>query len=314
MKLHEIFYWFLNMSILGSLFGLLVCGVRLMKRIPRIFCYILWSVVCFRLLIPFGVSSKYSLLSLIGSISSGTLVRTVRILDSQAMEGGAKLSASNMMQVADSYHPITYKLDRLKIFFEISSLVWIVIGVVLLLFVAIMYGMTSREFRKATHLYDNIYQGNMVGTPTVYGIIRPKIILPAGIASHYLEYILAHERIHIRRRDNIWRLLAIFTACLHWFNPLVWLFLRGFLKDCELACDEGAIQDMDSKERSNYAMALFSYSSGDNTIFASAFGSSQIKLRIKKILSYQRLTLVSSLFMILMLVILMFLMLTNARA
>lgn len=314
MKLHEIFYWILNMSILGSLFGLIICGFRFIKGIPRFFCYILWGAVLFRFLLPFGVSSKYSLLSLLGSTLSSTFVKTIRILETDSMETISKLSVTNVIQAANTYHPITYKLERLKGFFEISALVWMIIGTTVFLAVIITYGMATRELKKAKHLYGNIYQGYMVHTPLVYGFIRPKIILPSGITSQHLEYILIHEKLHIRRRDNLWRMLAIFTACLHWFNPLVWIFLRCFLKDCELACDEGAIKNMNQKERSNYAMALISYSSGDNTIFASTFGSSQVKVRVKNILSYQRLTLISSLFLASMLVVLMYLMLTNAKA
>lgn len=36
-----------------------------------------------------------------------------------------------------------------------------------------------------------------------------------------LDYVLAHEYIHIRRFDGITKLIMITALCFHWFNPLV---------------------------------------------------------------------------------------------
>lgn len=105
---------------------------------------------------------------------------------------------------------------------------------------------------------------------------------------------------------------AILTACLHWFNPFIWLFLKSFLNDCELACDEKAVKNMGEEDKKGYALALISCSTLEKTVFTSAFGSSRIKVRIKNILSYKKLTVFSSVCFMLMFIIIAFILLTNA--
>ena len=62
--------------------------------------------------------------------------------------------------------------------------------------------------------------------PGVFGIFRPVLWLPAGIADRLdgaeLEAVLAHELCHIRRRDNLFSALHMLVEALFWFHPLVW--------------------------------------------------------------------------------------------
>lgn len=312
--LHEVFYWVLNMSIIASVFGILIYLIRVMKGVPKFGIYTLWGVVCIRLICPIGISSEYSLLNLLSKALSNPFVKTVTVY--QATDGSYRLpelTLSNALHAASSYSPVTYKTNRLETFFKTAAIIWIIVTISAILTVIIMYFLALAELKKATWLQDNIYEGTMITTPTVYGIIKPKIVLPAGIDKEHLKYILAHERIHIRRRDNIWRMLAILTACIHWFNPFVWLFLRSFFQDSELACDERAIKNLDKEERKNYARTLLTYSTMEKTVFASAFGSSKVKVRINEILSYKKLTLFSSICFLGMLLVMVFILLTNAK-
>jgi beta-lactamase regulating signal transducer with metallopeptidase domain len=217
-----------------------------------------------------------------------------------------------MMQAASTYEPLTYKTNLLEDFFRIGSVIWSIIAVAAMLAMMIMYYLTKTELRKATHLRDNVYSSRLVDTPTVYGIIKPKIVLPDGVEKEQLVYILAHERVHIRRHDNIWRMLAILTACVHWFNPLIWWFLKAFLTDTELACDTAAVKRMKEEERKNYAKTLLAFASREKTVFASAFGSSKVRVRIENILTYRKLTLISTISFVGMGLMIAYLLLTNA--
>jgi beta-lactamase regulating signal transducer with metallopeptidase domain len=302
------------MSIIASIFGILIYLIRFIKGMPKFGCYILWGVVFFRLVCPFGISSEYSLLSMLSRIISSTFVKTVTL--KQAADGSVfspKITLTNTIQGAATYEPFTYKTDRLEGFFKVASAIWLIVGIAAIISVIIMYHFAVMELKKAVHLRDNIYEGSMVETPTVYGIIKPQIVIPGGIGKEHMEYILAHENVHIKRRDNIWRMLAIITACIHWFNPFIWLFLGSFLKDCELACDERAVKTMAVEERKNYARTLLTYGAKEKTVFASAFGSSKVKVRIKNVLSYRKLTLFSTVCFIAMLLVLIFILITNAK-
>jgi uncharacterized protein (TIGR03435 family) len=82
--------------------------------------------------------------------------------------------------------------------------------------------------------------------PGVFGIFRPILWLPAGIADHLddteLEAILAHELCHIRRRDNLLAALHMLVESLFWFHPLVWWLGARLEEERERACDEEVVR------------------------------------------------------------------------
>lgn len=174
-----------------------------------------------------------------------------------------------------------------------------------------LYAVTKRELRDARHLRDNIWQSDKMVSPAVYGVFRAKIVISSWVTEQELPYILAHEQVHIRRRDNIWRIVAVITACIHWFNPLSWIFLKWFFTDMELACDSKAMQSLGADNAKAYASALLVYSAG-KSYFASAFGGTRTRVRIENILSYKKLTVLSSLAFGALFVAVAFVLITNA--
>jgi beta-lactamase regulating signal transducer with metallopeptidase domain len=300
------------MSILGTGYGLLLYSLRLIKGFPRFGSYALWGVVFVRLTCPFGFSSSYSLLSLLSRAFSGAIVKTVTVYENSSREALLpELTLSNTVQAAESYRPVTYKTNLLEGFFKAAAIVWVIVAAAAILTAVVLYLLSVSELKKAIHIRENIYQGSMVDTPTVYGILHPRIVLPQGENLEYQEQVLLHERIHIRRLDNLWRMLAILTACIHWFNPLVWFFLKSFMNDCELACDAKAVKHMKEEERKDYARALLALASKEKTVFSTAFGSSRVKIRIRSVLSYRKLTALSTSIFLLMAVVIAFILLTN---
>ena len=77
--------------------------------------------------------------------------------------------------------------------------------------------------------------------PLACGIFRPAIFLPADITTWNPErrrIVLLHELAHIHRRDNVTHLLSRAAFALYWWNPLVWVAWREFLKERERAADD----------------------------------------------------------------------------
>ena len=78
--------------------------------------------------------------------------------------------------------------------------------------------------------------------PAVAGIVRPVLLLPEGIedwlSREQLRAILAHERCHIRRHDNLKAALHMVVEALFWFHPLVWWLQTRLVAERERACDE----------------------------------------------------------------------------
>jgi beta-lactamase regulating signal transducer with metallopeptidase domain len=82
--------------------------------------------------------------------------------------------------------------------------------------------------------------------PGVIGIIRPVLLLPAGIetrlTAQQLQAILTHELSHVRRRDNLTSAIHMLVEALFWFFPLVWWIGARILDERERACDEAVLQ------------------------------------------------------------------------
>jgi beta-lactamase regulating signal transducer with metallopeptidase domain len=83
--------------------------------------------------------------------------------------------------------------------------------------------------------------------PAIAGIVRPVLLLPEGIedwlSTEQLRAILAHERCHIRRRDNLKAALHMVVEALFWFHPLVWWLETRLVAERERACDEQVLAD-----------------------------------------------------------------------
>ena len=61
---------------------------------------------------------------------------------------------------------------------------------------------------------------------------------------------------HIKRKDNIFKILAFVLLSVYWFNPLMYIAYRFFSKDLEMACDEMVIKGMTADEKEKYALSL----------------------------------------------------------
>ena len=98
-----------------------------------------------------------------------------------------------------------------------------------------------------------VYINEVHMTPFVYGIFRPKIIIPKYLIEQEgrtcqqddldeLSTILLHEKTHIRQGHLI--LLAIWNIIriLFWINPLLFISTRLLKEDLEAACDRSVIR------------------------------------------------------------------------
>lgn len=131
--LSEIFYWTLNISIIGGLTGLIILILRKVKKLPRFAVYLLWILPLIRLWVPFGIANKYSLLNLLSKVSTKTVVlweKTTLVHE---------FSMTNSIQAAESYFPITYKTDLLRSIFGYASLIWVIVAVAAILTAFVLY-------------------------------------------------------------------------------------------------------------------------------------------------------------------------------
>lgn len=303
--LHEVFYWLLSMSISAVITGIFVLLVRNIKKIPKRITVILWLVPFIRMAIPVGFNGNHNLMSLISKITT----RSIKVYQPT---NHVSVSMMNMTTLADSYFPVTYGSVVLEKIFSISSIIWITVFIAIVLILAIIYFSTLHEMKDSVHMRDNIYFSTKITSPAVYGIIRPKIILPESYSDKDIELILLHERTHIKRRDNLWRVIAVLITAVHWFNPFAWIFLKMFLNDLELSCDECVIAKSGDDRIKEYAYQLVENKRSSN-IFASAFSGGRTQKRIENILSFKKMTYFSATVFVLFITALLYVLLTNPR-
>lgn len=301
---HEVFYWIFNMSITASITGLLVVLLRLIKAIPRRVIKILWVIPFFRMIVPVGINSRYSVMTLMSKIST----KTIKVYE---FSDEVTYSMLNSVQAAETYFPITYKVNIFEKVFAVSSIIWVTVLLIIVLFFILVYVKSLVDLQNIKHLSDNIYISDKIKSPAVYGVFRPKIVLSEVCLNDNLKLIVEHEKVHIRHMDNLWRIFSIFIVAIHWFNPLCWMFLRMFITDLEMSCDEFVISKLGESNKKEYALILFD-NSVNNAVVHSNFGGSNIKARINNILTYKRITIFSFCSFMVLILFLFYVTLTNS--
>lgn len=127
-----------------------------------------------------------------------------------------------------------------------------------------------------------------IRTPFVYGLFRPRIMLPTHPSAEgsAREMILLHEQTHVRRLDPLWRLLWEAALCVYWFQPLLWFARDAFIADTEGACDEAVLRSCgaDKACRADYAQTLLLYAGPKQRTYPTAFGITELQGRVQAIL------------------------------
>jgi len=311
--LDTVFYFILNMSIASCFVIAVLLIIRQVRVLPGRVAYPLWVLAFFRLIMPFTFSTSWSLFNFTGGLVKKLI--TVETLTYGTVPESGSLWAMNTIGAAGQYAPIVYKTESLRQIFTIASVIWVIIAAAAVIATVILYSLTQKELNKAGHIRDNLYSSDMLLSPVLIGLIRPRLILPASLDPNSAEgrMVQAHENIHKRRLDNLWRMTAIFITCLHWFNPLAWIMLKSFFSDMELSCDEAVIRNFSPDERRTYAKTLLSFSDDKRLLITTAFGQSGVKVRIVNVLNYKKLTLIGAAASALFLLVVAAVLITNPQ-
>ena len=288
--MRDLFLMVLNMNLTASYIILVVLLARLiLRKAPKIFSYALWAVVLLRLLCPFIIPSPVSAVPSSQPIPPEMVDSPKFYIDSgvPAIDEPVNDYLGGHYFEGVARAPAGFKAD----FLSAAGVVWAV-GAGLLLGYSVvsmlrlrrrLVGWIPLEGEKNVRLADHI------PSPFVLGVFRPRIYLPSGLPEGERDYILLHERTHIRRFDHIFRALAWLALAVHWFNPLVWLAFHLAGKDMEMSCDEAVLERMGRDIRADYSTSLLRLSQGGRLPAGPlAFGGSGFQSRIKNVLNYKR--------------------------
>ena len=137
-----------------------------------------------------------------------------------------------------------------------------------------------------------------VGSPSLFGFVRPRLLLPIGLTQSFsqeeLRYVFLHELSHIKRWDILTGWLMTALQILHWFNPLVWLAFHRMRVDRELACDALALSYAKEEENQPYGRTIikllegFGCSAWAPSMAGTVENKNQMKERISMIAKFRK--------------------------
>jgi bla regulator protein blaR1 len=150
---------------------------------------------------------------------------------------------------------------------------------------------TVRTLERAAGLTGRIaiVSSNSSLEPGVFGILRPTLVWPSRMHAHLsdeqIEAIIAHEVMHVRRRDNLAAVLHMCVQAAFWLHPLVWWIGARLVDERERACDEAVVRS--GREPETYAEGILKtcqfYVESPLTCVAGVTGS-DLKKRIEHIM------------------------------
>lgn len=277
-----------NMSISAGWLVLVVLLLRMvLKQAPKWVRVLLWGLVAVRLICPFSFESVLSLIPSTETISPEIMLSPTP----QIHTGISSLNSAINPIITESFAPAPLaSMNPLQLWIPLAAIGWLVGIAAMLIYAAVSYILLRRKVATAVLLRDNIYQSEHVDSPFVLGLVKPRIYLPFQMDDGSLEYVIAHENSHIRRKDHWWKPLGFLLLAFYWIHPFMWLGYILLCRDIELACDEKVIREMDSESRADYTQALVACSVSHRGIAACplAFGEVSVKARVKSVMNYRK--------------------------
>ncbi|WP_243526912.1 M56 family metallopeptidase [Bacillus pseudomycoides] len=282
------------------LVGLILCiKILLRNKLTPRWQYLLWMILIVRLLLPWSPDSSYSIYSIL-SYNNGTSVifhqDPVTISPTkERMQGSTDISDTKILTKEDTYasgstqtaeeskkqtHNNEKQDDETFSFYTILLYIWLA-GVIIMIFTTIIMNrrlllyikkqpmITDQRVvkifancKKSMSIQQDIplLLSGKISSPTVFGFIRPKVLLSSVhmkvLDEQQLRYIFHHELAHIKRRDVGVNWLMHGLLILNWFNPILWYAYSCMREDQELACDAYALTFIDSEEQIAYGHTI----------------------------------------------------------
>ena len=308
-----------EMTLSGALLIMAIVLIRAlgMHKLPKSAFVVLWCIALFQLTIPFSIPSQASIFNLFGTSVSiqptaPMLMPAADITNFAApqvqapiFEIGTAIADTTLVEINNSRIP------------AIAPLVLIYLAglAVSSMFFALLYNKNRKEFSTSLPVSNefvldwleahqlkrpiSIRVSDKIAAPLTYGVLRPTILLPKDTDwnnESELNYVLAHEFVHIKRFDALTKLVMAAALCLHWFNPFVWGMYILFNRDLEISCDEAVINMLGETSKQGYALTLISMVERNSHLPAlyNNFSKYAIEERITAIMKMKRKTMIGT--------------------
>lgn len=285
--------YIIESSIAASFLVGIILLIRLLLKnhMKKSIIYYLWFILLIKLIIPFGPESKLSVFNLVNVspieesnnliIDSNTQVNnqvTNQTIPNDEINNDISTDfnspANNIVNDNNEQsNNFTYK--------EIIFYLWISVASILILRGLIAYLKLHLSIKKEYIQYKNydididiskekkflstnrsieVRVTNEINSPSLCGVIKPKILIPLKVVSSVnekeIKYIIMHELCHYKRKDILVTWLTSIVKAIHWFNPIIYLGFNIMRSDCEAACDEMVLTNLGKEENLNYGNTI----------------------------------------------------------
>ena len=307
--MESIFLRVLDMSVSAAVVIAVVILLRLVLRnAPKKWRYLLWSAAGFRLACPVSFRAAFSLFRLrpaavsapAAAVGAGELryIPRAAVTAAPAITNPVTVTGVPIRVTADAISvqaaaPAVQaaSANSMQVLLTVGTALWLA-GLALMLALGVVrYFRMKGRLADAAKLEDGVFASDAVSVPFILGLLPPRIYVPAGpgLGGKEQDYVLAHERAHLRRFDHWVKLLSYVLLSLHWFNPLVWLAFYLMSRDMEMSCDERVLASFEG-EAKEYSRTLLSFAAGKHFPAPAplGFGESDVKSRIKNALRWRK--------------------------
>lgn len=321
----ELFELYLQNSFSGILFILVILLIRqLTKSMSKIYVNVLWILLLIELLFaPFITGPFHTIRNLTffaqneeaydnsdyqeqkiydnfgavdqnkeaASINGGNINPADRIQGTwpyKNTHNENNIASADIPGFANNYGLIDY-----------LSVVWFLGIIILSAFFLIQYTRLRRKVKAAIKADDNVWESSSIDIPFVMPGIPVKIYVPAGLEGQQREYILAHERQHIKHLDPWKKCIATLALIVHWYNPFVWIAYSMIGKDIEMFCDERVLRKKGLDEKKQYSQTILDFAAKANGFsLTMGFAKNNTENRIKHILYSKKTPLIISIVLV----------------
>ena len=236
--------------------------------------YIIWLIIAIRLVLPFDISMENS----IYKFSSPIEEYKVSNYDLQEIQLEVNLPSKGNLPHKDSGTSLknTKKLNFISIIEDKLFNIWLVGAILYFVYNLFFYllfksrvkkslSFVSKDIEERFYDFKNyilpeskviIRENHLIDSPMIIGIAKPILLVPKNINIANIDYIFAHELVHLKRKDLIYKLIVFLAKSIHWFNPVIHIMGKIANEDIELSCDEEATMNMVREDKIGYSKTL----------------------------------------------------------
>ena len=313
----SIFPTIINLTLIGSIIAIITIIFRLIckNKLPKVFLICLWCIVFIKFVLPINIPSPTSIFNSINPETATQIIQDT-VIYTNAENNTSPLVIQTLVEETNNTVQSAIAMPTKLYLSDILGIIWLCGMLIMLLVLIFIYVHTIMRFKTPQLIKNNdqinnwikdikikrkvkVYTSINVSTPLVFGILKPKILLPIDFDftnESTLNHVLAHELQHIKQFDNLTNIFVLLILCIHWFNPIMWICYLLFQRDIETFCDERVLCSIGEECKSEYAKSLLNIAQNKQKLspaFIFSFGETSVKERVKSIMKYRKATVLS---------------------